>query len=933
VINIRPRPRPPERRHPRRRLALRGHQHTSGTLRLSVVSGDLTLGGAQRTTGSACLTALLGTQRTTGALLPDIILPGRQRTTGLLTFDRPANTFSNGYLYMMRVAAGPQPDLAPATLTDFPAQLDTARVDADWTWLKSTSGKLLSVSGGVLRDVRLELEDGTKLDHYTVLWDGSAGRAVWRFRLPSWLTTGRLVVCVYYGKAGLSSSEENIAGTFRACMAARHPLTGVDLSGNGRHLTMSGVTSALVNGLPGGAYGVNAFGRLANPAYLDGLGGLGLSVELPINVGSPLPASGAVYRVGGSTAGTGDWVLWQDGDAGGAWWSGGWGISSGQNYARSSDPGTAAPGLVLLGLEVQSGQDPALYLTGERKDTRVNNGSVLTGTTGVTAGDAEAVGAPGGSISNPTALPGVYGLLLTYPRKLGPTWWACMARCQMDPASFWGAGSEDAPADADRSPVALPVRATITDAGDIDAVAAAYDPDGGGGLSLVSPLPGQPSHGTASILSGKVHYQRAGTYTGPDQGPFAVKDAAGKVGRARYSLTVLGGTPPSGELPWTTPPGALRRVPKDHATIQAAVNVAQPGDEVSVADGTYAGWNSARAGASHARPVLVRARTDPRPGGTLGVKISSTINLNHAFNQVFGVDLLAGGDVNLNAASCTLTRYRQAKNGPQVGVSAKSCRVGYGEMMGRTDGSVTSEFFVPAAQFSSLVAVYYHDIVSSGNAGEAWRAGRNPMDDLPRLAPGMGCLIRRIRLENIAYNGNDEVLSLKSSGHTLELIHLTNVGHGGGSSTVNVQVRHGQINVFNGILTEGPNTGITVRGYGNQLLGCEMRDGGKLVVKGGAINTATWNAQLAAGTANGNGGKIIGDTTTIVAPKGPLGFNSGGGSLLDVNTVIRGSQNATGILSRWTVNDALPLPAYIAPRRLDTTTDVGVMATFEAWRN
>lgn len=139
--------------------------------------------------------------------------------------------YLNGYGYRRELVLPPMTDLAADTLVDFPLLLSLSG-----TWLQGTGGKVASVAGGVLRDVRFELEDGTKLDHQVVVYDGTAGTAKVRLRLPSWATGSQFRCFMYYGKAGLVAVEENVSGVWRGAAAVLNPVTGADLTGNGRSL-------------------------------------------------------------------------------------------------------------------------------------------------------------------------------------------------------------------------------------------------------------------------------------------------------------------------------------------------------------------------------------------------------------------------------------------------------------------------------------------------------------------------------------------------------------------------------------------------------------------------------------------------------------------------------------------------------------------------
>jgi hypothetical protein len=104
----------------------------------------------------------------------------------------------------------------------------------------------LDPTTGFPYDIRFMLEDDTtKLDHQVVSYDGTAGTARFFVREPTGSTSGTdLRVLMYYGKAGLGATEENIAGVWRAASLVVDPTTGADLTGGGRAFTRAVGASA-----------------------------------------------------------------------------------------------------------------------------------------------------------------------------------------------------------------------------------------------------------------------------------------------------------------------------------------------------------------------------------------------------------------------------------------------------------------------------------------------------------------------------------------------------------------------------------------------------------------------------------------------------------------------------------------------------------------
>lgn len=869
--------------------------------------------------------------------------------SGNVSFTGAANTYPwNGYQFSHTLVAAAQPDLVAATLTDFPAQLDTALVPGDWSWLQTAAGKLLSIVGGVPRDIRFELDDAvhTQLDHHLVVWDGTAGRAAWRIRLPSWaVSTATLRLRLFYGKPGMGASDETIAGVYRAALLARRWPSGTDLTAAGRDATVSGVTAGTVNGLPGGTFAPASFGRRDNPQYLNGLGANGVTVEQPVAVTTVGDYS--LYRTGQTAAGTADLTIWLNADGS---WAGGWGDNTGGHHARLSDAGKALTGLQLMHLVVQAGQDPKVWQDELRIDSQLNNGAILNGTIAITAADSEVTGHTGGTITQPDAVPGVYGTTIVYPAAKSATWIKAMARCQLTPERVWAVGAEDTPLDAARSPVAVPQQAAIQGQTDVDVLPACVDPDNPRTVTLASVTSGL--HSSSSLAGGMMRVNPVAGYTGPDASLFTVAKAA-KSSRATLSMDIGGGPPPpSGTEPWDYQVGGpegittIKRVGsgKDYATIAAAIGAARPGWKIIVDPGNYGAVTTGTSG-SAGSPIVICSATDVRTR-PLDVKLTGGMTLSGSYVEVWGMDCTTG-DIKLNADHVTFMRFRQARNGPRVTVAelgrARYCRVGYGECLGRTDGTIPLEFFPGSAvnaaqcQFSTLVAWYCHDLnaVGKGQVGECFRIGSAPWHDTPWPPPGMGCIILRVRLENVFYDSNDEAISIKSSGNTMERIHLTNVGYtapAGAGKLSKVQVRHGEQNVFNGVLSEGPQTGISMRGYGNIFKGCQAR-GGSIQLQTGDTTTAVWRQQ--ASNHSGQGLHNVTENGVLVAPIGAIGI--GGSYNLDpINITVRDSSRVTGgVPAGWHVDNTPPFPSYIPPQPLTTTQrgDVGIQAAFEAWRN
>jgi endoglucanase len=132
-------------------------------------------------------------------------------------------------------------------------------------------------SSTIPRDVRIEVggdsngSGGTKLNHRVRHYDPTTGKIVIAYSIPSTmnLSLDTNEVWMYFGKAGLTASEENIPG-----LAADHynwwtlP-DGADLIG-GKALTVANVTQADVNG-PAAVWTTSSTASNADPSHFQGV--------------------------------------------------------------------------------------------------------------------------------------------------------------------------------------------------------------------------------------------------------------------------------------------------------------------------------------------------------------------------------------------------------------------------------------------------------------------------------------------------------------------------------------------------------------------------------------------------------------------------------------------------------------------------------------
>ena len=113
--------------------------------------------------------------------------------------------YTNGYSYRRKITIDNTKVSGSSNFTDFPVLFDTTSTDI--------SSKVQNASGW---DIRFELADGTKLDHELEYYDSATGRIVAWVEIPTLYGSSDTEYYIYYGKAGLGASEENITGTWNS---------------------------------------------------------------------------------------------------------------------------------------------------------------------------------------------------------------------------------------------------------------------------------------------------------------------------------------------------------------------------------------------------------------------------------------------------------------------------------------------------------------------------------------------------------------------------------------------------------------------------------------------------------------------------------------------------------------------------------------------
>ena len=128
-----------------------------------------------------------------------------------------------------------------------------------WVKLRITNTALKSVANGghvvndaLWPDIRFEMGSGLQLKYDLESWSSSSGALVVYLLLGNFSAVGDYTVLLYYGKPGITADEADPIACWSGFAQSVKMSTGVDMSGNGRHFTLTGVTAGtLFNGAAG----------------------------------------------------------------------------------------------------------------------------------------------------------------------------------------------------------------------------------------------------------------------------------------------------------------------------------------------------------------------------------------------------------------------------------------------------------------------------------------------------------------------------------------------------------------------------------------------------------------------------------------------------------------------------------------------------------
>lgn len=543
-------------------------------------------------------------------LLPGLDVPRAQVDPGAV-----GGVFPNGYGAVRRLVRSAQADLAAESTAGLPSFIDTTEIPGDWSFLLTSSAALLSpLVGGFPADVRLETEGGTKLDHDWVSYDGTAGTARLFVREPTGsMSDADLRVLLYYGKAGLGASEENVAGVWQAAALVIDPTTGADLTGGGRAFTRTGtLTNTTLDGRPATLFSAAGFLRRTNAdlTFLEGLTALSETFWLKC----PGTADGNISRLGGSagppptqqvnsrfatwveaigsTPGAKAHVL----EAGANWW----GADLAQHNEYTESIANAADGTTTRHLIVvrQSNTHTALY-DGETSISSPDfQGAPSAGTIHPRTDDNYSLGAGTGAQDTSPAM--TLGLYVLWARALSATWRAMLDRTQRDSSLCWAVGAEDTFHNADNSPVGRPWRDSISATTDYVIASHAFDPDAGAVLAATAVTPASDTLAAYSIPAGRL---RVAPVAGGPAGvarPLVTFGDGAKTAKVKPYIAITGGGPP--------PPGGAEGLATPFPTAAQQGTVIGP-VAISALQGTYNNLSAAQIAAGVT--ILVT------PGGTL----------------------------------------------------------------------------------------------------------------------------------------------------------------------------------------------------------------------------------------------------------------------------------------------------------------------------
>ncbi len=442
-------------------------------------------------------------------------------TAGTVTIqvqaDPAPQTYANGYRYRRRIVI-PRTSLTGGSLTDFPMLVE---LSGNWLKPKAQSGGRLESLVGL--DLRFETGTGTRLDHETESYVASSGTLRAWVRIPTIGSTADTTVFLYYGKPGLTISEENVAGVWKDYLAVYHLPSTSDRTGRGRNLTAASIGSAALIGDAGNFNGTSSELTLALPTFLDGLSAYSIQARVKADqigtdrgILSVGPISGRDDAMGfclrydkAGYSGDGTNVILVEHQ-----------LTDGRNRVESASDvqATVAQQLAVVW---QKGGSPRIWIDGVATSSTYASPD-RAGTTSFSNGPLR-IGRASQDASS--AWDGAIDEVRIRASALPDNWLVAEELNQRRPMAFYGLGGEDVFGTANQAPVALPNQASTSrnTAVTIDVLANDLDPESGT-RSLVSGQVGTPANGTAVISAGKIVYTPATGFVGRDFFTYTMQD-------------------------------------------------------------------------------------------------------------------------------------------------------------------------------------------------------------------------------------------------------------------------------------------------------------------------------------------------------------------------------------------------------------------------
>jgi hypothetical protein len=441
-------------------------------------------------------------------------------------------TYTNGYEAMAPWAIGPDSE----AMTGFPALVDI------------TDPRLRTqANGGLVReqykDIRFEDGAAGKLSHGIFVHDVVSGRVLALVK-RSRSTTLWNSIEVYCGRQAGAVDEQDWAGATAGHHAYWDMSTGLDKTGNGRHLTLANGTVTTLFGAPAYQFnGTNSIASLTNPnGWLNATTAMTLLMDLQHD---QIAVDQGFFRCGGTATGS-------DGSC---------------SFMARSDASLLADATKTSLYFV--GQDISISAVTTRCSVNGENQKLKTGTpqcfgyawgsgtaqefftdlaadaeiaktTAVPSGSAVVPGGPLALGAGPRAYwAGTIGIARLASSRRSDAWILAEHRNRLQPRLMLAGGAFRLPGETAPA-VAFPDTATA------GGLAATIDispltNDTGSGLSILSV--GTPTNGTAvKQTASTIRYTQRNDFTGTAYIPYTIQDS---LGRTSSSVVAVAVTPPA----------------------------------------------------------------------------------------------------------------------------------------------------------------------------------------------------------------------------------------------------------------------------------------------------------------------------------------------------------------------------------------------------